>query len=236
MNQTHHNHPPTNHLGRLASEASNPTSHHSQLAGQPPIPGTSIQSDPLGLVKYQTLNQINNPYASTQVVQSQGLNSLPPAQHNAPYVNPQIVQTQGPNAMAPPPTDLAHPVDLLNTISLSVASLELFQLQQILSMAALRHPDVLEHLRISSRIHETSRSTTHQALFDLLRAQSQGELRVARLQDERMRIGSAHTADPFGPPPHEVADALWYTTDSYESPPHGTSAPPPYPPATAAPT
>lgn len=247
MNQTHNKnrstlgldqiHPPTNRLGPPASEASNPPSHHPQLANQSPIPGTSIQSDPRGLVKYQTLNQINDPYASTQVVQSQGPNSLPPAQHNAPYVSPQIIQTQGLNAMAPPPSDLAHPVDLLNNISLSVASLELFELQQILSKAALRHPDVLEYLRITSRIHETNRSTAHQALFDLLRAQSQGELRVARLQDEHTRRGSADTGNLYGPPPHEVAGAPWLTTDSYESPPYDASAPPPYPPpATAAPT
>lgn len=168
-------------------------------------------------------------------MQPQGPNSLAPAQHNAPYISPRVVQTQVFNTMAPPSTDLAHPVDLLNNISLSVASLELFQLQQILSTAALRHPDVLEHLRTSSRIQETNRSTAHQALFDLLRAQSQAELRIARLQDERVRRGSAYTASPYGPPPHEVAGAPSYAASPYGPSPPNASVPPPYPPS-AAPT
>ena len=228
--------PPTDHLGRPVSASSNPPSQRPRLSDQPPIPGTIIQSDTRGLVSYQAPNQINNPYASPQVVQSQDPCSLPPAQHNTPYVNPQNIQTQGSNTMPPPSTDLAHPVDLLNNISLSVASLEPFQLQQILSTAALRHPDVLEHLRTSSRIQETNRSTAHQALFDLLRAQSQGELRVARLQDERTRRGSAYTASPYGPSPQESAGAPSYNASPYAPPPHNASGPPPYPPAAAPPT
>lgn len=226
--------PSTDHLGRPASVSSHPASHRPHLSDQPPIPGTAIQGSTQGLVSYQAPNQINNSYASPQLVSSQG--PSPPAanQHHSAYTSPQIYPTQ--HAMPPPPTDLAHPVDLLNNISLSVASLELFQLQQILSSAALRHPDVLEHLRTSSRIQETNRSTAHQALFDLLRAQSQGELRVARLQDERIRRGSAYTASPYGPPPHEVAGAPSYSAGPYGAPSPVSSAPPPYPPTAAAST
>jgi len=224
----------TDHLGRPASASSNPPSHRPRLSDQPPIPGTAIQSDTQGLVSYQAPNQINNPYASPRVVQSRGPSPLVPNQHSAPHMSPQVVQTQAPNAMAPPSTDLAHPVDLLNNISLSVASLELFQLQQILSTAALRHPDVLEHLRTSSRIQETNRSTAHQALFDLLRAQSQGELRIARLQDERVRRGSAYTASPYGPPPQEIAGAPSYAASPYGPSPPNASVPPPYPASAAA--
>jgi hypothetical protein len=139
-------------------------------------------------------------------------------------VNPQVVQTaQSPNL--PHSTDLAHPVDLLNNISLSVASLEQFQLQQILSTAALRHPDVLEDLRTMSRIQETNRSTAHQALFDLLRAQSQQELRIARLQEERSRRGSAYTASPYGPPPSNLPAAAppHLTTTAAPTQAHGPS-------------
>ncbi|KAH0284440.1 hypothetical protein M436DRAFT_79816 [Aureobasidium namibiae CBS 147.97] len=212
---------------------SNPPSHRPRLSDRPPIPGTAIQSDTQGLVIYQAPNQINNPYASPQTMQAQGFDPLAPNQHSAPYMSPQVVQTQGPNTMAPPSTDLAHPVDLLNNISLSVASLELFQLQQILSTAALRHPDVLEHLRTSFRIQETDRSTAHQALFDLLRVQSQGEIRVARLQDERSRKGFMYTASPYGPPSHEVAGAPAYAASSYGPSPPNASVPSHYPASVA---
>jgi hypothetical protein len=197
-------HPPSSHRHQQQHrpQTIDRPSQSPRLPGQPPIPGTSTQSDMRGLVSYQAPIQHNSPLVNQQQA---------PIQHNSPHVNPQInhqgntylnpqaLQPQGPPTSTPHTTDLAHPADLLNNISLSVASLELFQLQQILSTAALRHPDVLEHLRTSFRIQETNKGTAHQALFDLLRAQSQQELRIARLQDERSRRGSVYTASPYGP-------------------------------------
>jgi hypothetical protein len=228
---------PMDHLGRPQSESSNPPSRPTHLPGQPPMPGPALQNELRGLVGYQAPTLHNSPRISPQVVQPQVPKSLAPSRYNSPYVSPQVVQTQVSNALAPQPqsTDLAHPLDLLNNISLSVASLETFQLQEILSTAALRHPDVLDHLRTSFRIQETKRSTAHQALFDLLRAQSQGELRVARLQEERSRKGSAYNASPYGPSPSNAPAAPTYTASPYGPPPPNAPAVPPYA-ASAAPT
>ncbi|KAG9533609.1 hypothetical protein KCU93_g251, partial [Aureobasidium melanogenum] len=117
------------------------------------------------------------------------------------YVNPSMGQLRGPRAQVPQPMQLAHPPDLLDHISLAVSSLETFQLREILSTAALRHPDVLELLRTSFRIQETHKSTAHQALYDLLLSQSQEEARIVRVQDERVRRDSVYTSRPHGPPP-----------------------------------
>jgi hypothetical protein len=195
--------PPSSHRHQHQPQSFDRPSHSPRLPGQPPIPGTTTQSDMRGLVSYQAPIQHNSPLVNQQ--------QAPPQHHNA-QVNPQSLQPQGPNALAPQSTDLAHSADLLNNISLSVASLELFQLQQILSTAALRHPDVLENLRTSFRIQETNKGTAHQALFDLLRAQSQQELRIARLQDERSRRGSVYTASPYGPSPSNAPAAPSYTS------------------------
>jgi hypothetical protein len=214
--------PPPSHRHQTQSPALNAPPHPTQPLLQPAIPGTTIQSDTRGLVSYQAPTQQSSPPANTSASHQQAptqYNNTLVNPHSSPHinsgspqinpnnnvhafaqVNPQALQTiQSPKI--PYSTDLAHPADLLNNISLSVASLEQFQLQQILSTAALRHPDVLENLRTMSRIQETNRSTAHQALFDLLRAQSQQELRVARLQEERSRRGSAYTASPYGPSP-----------------------------------
>jgi hypothetical protein len=222
--------PPPSHRQQTQSAALNAPPHPTQPLLQPAIPGTTIQSDTRGLVSYQAPTQQHSPlanaHANPQQASTQYNNTPVNPQinthanpHNSPHINsdssrinfsnnfhpspqlrPQAVQTtQSPKI--PHSADLAHPADLLNNISLSVASLEQFQLQQILSTAALRHPDVLENLRTMSRIQETNRSTAHQALFDLLRAQSQQELRIARLQEERSRRGSAYTASPYGPSP-----------------------------------
>lgn len=218
---------PMDHLGRPQSESSNPPYRPTHLPGQSPMPSAALQAPTLH----------NSPRISPQLVQPQVPKSLAPSRYNSPYGSPQVVQTQGPNALAPQPqsTDLAHPLDLLNNISLSVASLETFQLQQILSTAALRHPDVLENLRTSFRIQETNKSTAHQALLDLLRAQSQGELRVARLQEERSRKGSAYNASPYGPSPSNAPAAPAYTASPYGPRPPNTPAVQPYA-ASAAPT
>jgi hypothetical protein len=199
-------HPPSSHRHQQQHrpQTIDRPSQSPRLPGQPPIPGTSTQSDMRGLVSYQAPIQHNSPLVNQQQAPTQHHNpqlnpQQPPPQHLGPYPNPQALQSQGPPTSTPQTTDLAHPADLLNNISLSVASLELFQLQQILSTAALRHPDVLENLRTSFRIQETNKGTAHQALFDLLRAQSQQELRIVRLQDERGRRGSVYTASPYGP-------------------------------------
>jgi hypothetical protein len=243
--------PPPSHRQQTQSPALNAPPHPTQPLLQPAIPGTTIQSDTRGLVSYQAPTQQHSPHANTHPQQpsTQYNNTLANTHinpHNSPHVNsgsprinpsnnfhassqvnPQAVQTtQSPKI--PHSTDLAHPADLLNNISLSVASLEQFQLQQILSTAALRHSDVLENLRTMSRIQETNRSTAHQALFDLLRAQSQQELRIARLQEERFRRGSAYTASPYGPsplnppvaaPPYPAAATTAAPTQAHGPPP-----------------
>jgi hypothetical protein len=201
-----------------------------RLPGQPPISGTSTQSDMRGLVSYQAPIQHNSPLVNQQQAPPQHHNAQvkpqqAPLQHTTTYLNPQALQPQNPAPPTTHTTDLAHPADLLNNISLSVASLELFQLQQILSTAALRHPDVLEHLRTSFRIQETNKGTAHQALFDLLRAQSQQELRIARSQDERSRRGSVYTASPYGPSsvasPYPAAAATVPTQAQAQAPASG---------------
>ncbi|KAI4754806.1 hypothetical protein E4T52_02281 [Aureobasidium sp. EXF-3400] len=224
---------PMDYGGRPQSGSSNPPSRPNHLPGQSSMPGPALQDELRGLVGYQAPTLHNSPHIGPQVVQPQVPNPRAPSRYNSPYV----VQTQGPNALAPQPqsTDLAHPLDLLNNISLSVASLETFQLQQILSTAALRHPDVLEHLRTSFRIQETNKSTAHQALLDLLRAQSQGELRIARLQEERSRKGSAYNASPYGPTPSNAPAAPAYNASPYGPPPPNAPAVPPFA-ASAAPT
>lgn len=82
------------------------------------------------------------------------------------YVNSTMAQTQTRGLRAPVPQsmELAHPPDLLDHISLAVSSLETFQLRELLSTAALRHPDVLGLLRTSFGIQETHKTTAHQAL------------------------------------------------------------------------
>lgn len=81
-------------------------------------------------------------------------------------------------------------------LSMAVASLETFQLREILSTAALRHPDVLDLLRTSLMIQETHMTTAHQAIYDLLVSQSQEEARIMRLRDERTKRDSIHTYGP----------------------------------------
>ncbi|KAH0372138.1 hypothetical protein KCU65_g1268, partial [Aureobasidium melanogenum] len=118
------------------------------------------------------------------------------------YANPPMAQTQmrRPSASVPQPTQLAHPPDMLDHISMAVASLETFQLREILSTAALRHPDILDLLRTTFRIQETHKSTAHQAIYDLLVSQSQEEARIVRLRDEQVRRDSASRSGPYGPP------------------------------------
>lgn len=122
-----------------------------------------------------------------------------PIQATNAYVNPSMGQMGGPRAQVPQPMQLAHPPDLLDHISLAVSSLETFQLREILSTAALRHPDVLELLRTSFRIQETHKSTAHQALYDSLVSQSQEQARIVSVRDEKARRDSVYTSRPHGP-------------------------------------
>ncbi|KAI5212134.1 hypothetical protein AUEXF2481DRAFT_75307 [Aureobasidium subglaciale EXF-2481] len=141
------------------------------------------------LVSYQAPNQTNIPQTASMPQQPQRSASL---------ATPQYME-------------LAHPADLLSNISLSVASLETFQLQEILSIAALRHPDILDLLRTCFNQKETNRNTAHQALYDRLLTQSQEQARIIRTENERVRNNSIHAVGPFGPPqgaaPHPTAPA-----------------------------
>ncbi|KAI5257279.1 hypothetical protein E4T42_01291 [Aureobasidium subglaciale] len=164
--------------------------------------------------------------------------------HNPPQThNPSLVSYQGPNqanisqtasmpqqpqrsaSLATPQyTGLAHPADLLSNISLSVASLETFQLQEILSIAALRHPDILDLLRTCFNQKETNRNTAHQALYDRLLTQSQEQARIIRTENERVRNNPIHAVGPFGPPqgaaPHPIAPAQGHVPQYGLATPH----------------
>lgn len=131
-----------------------------------------------------------------------------PIQTNNHYVNPPMIQMQGPRVPIPQPTELARPADMLDHISLAVSSLETSQLRELLSTAALRHPDVLELLRTSFRIQETNKTSDHQALSDLLVAQSQEQARIVRAQKEYVRNDSVYTNRPYGPPANAPSERL----------------------------
>ena len=131
-----------------------------------------------------------------------------PIQNSNLYINPPMPQMQGPRVAIPQPMELAHPADMLDHISLAVSSLETFQLRELLSTAALRRPDLLELLRTSFRIRETTKSTTHQALYDLLVSQSQEEARVVRTRKEHVRNDSVYTAGAYGPPSNAPPERL----------------------------
>lgn len=122
-----------------------------------------------------------------------------PIQATNAFINPPMSQMRGPSAPGHQSMELAHPPDLLDHISLAVSSLEIFQLREILSTAALRHPDVLELLRTSFRIQETHKSTAHRALYDLLVSQSQEQARIVSVRDEQARRDSVYTSRPYSP-------------------------------------
>ncbi|KAI5276538.1 hypothetical protein E4T47_00747 [Aureobasidium subglaciale] len=136
------------------------------------------------LVNYQAPNQTNIPQPPFKPQQPQRPASFAPSQY----------------------MELAHPADLLSNISLSVASLETFQLQEILSIAALRHPDILDLLRTCFN----QRRRTKILLIKHFTI-SQEQARIIRTENERVRNNSRHAVGPFGPPhgaaPHPTAPA-----------------------------